>query len=108
MELNETRPTTASDALLNDISSKNYNLGNSVFSCVGKVAVVDKTNYNQDYNVQHILFKTSSNSYGQLPAVPETCANTHNVLDRKFTSHLNKCGMYKNHSLNTELDKSKV
>ena len=85
------------------------NCGNPVFSCVaGVTEVEDEVAYNKEFKIQNLMFKTSSNVYGEMKIMPETCASTHNVLDRRFTRHLGKCGMYRNLGLNTALDEHKV
>ncbi|KAL4226663.1 hypothetical protein ACF0H5_014644 [Mactra antiquata] len=57
---------------------------------------------------QHPMYRTTSNTYGgKKPSVFTMPASFH-CRSQKFSEHLGKCGMYKNHSLNTGLDKSKV
>eukprot|EP00118_Oscarella_pearsei_P029121 m.3719 g.3719 ORF g.3719 m.3719 type:complete len:103 (+) comp9724_c0_seq1:32-340(+) len=60
------------------------------------------------FKVEHPMYRTASSSYGN------HCPNVHTVptsfhgRSQKFSGHLGKSGMYRNQSLNTSLDKSKV
>ncbi|XP_029430916.1 uncharacterized protein C15orf65 homolog [Rhinatrema bivittatum] len=80
--------------------------GNLVFSCMmdsrappAKISLA---------KAQKILFKTTSSSYGALPAPCEMAPCTHHPMSQRFSNHLGICGMYRNYSLNTALDRSKV
>ena len=102
-------PTTAQEALKREKSDLCPNLGNPLFSCVAKVEVVtDEMNKSKCYESHHPLYQTSASSYGELPATPATVPSTYHGKSQQFSQHLGKCGMYRNHSLNTSLDKIKV
>lgn len=85
------------------------NAGNPVFSCSSK-AIVEKDNigWDSNYHPQNPLYKTSSATYGILSATSECAPATYHGKSQKFSQHLGVCGMYRNHSLNTAVDKSKV
>ena len=56
---------------------------------------------------QNPVFKTSSSSYGSLPPTVHEMPIIYKGKNRRFTEHLGKCGMYRNNSLNTGMDKDK-
>ncbi|KAH3816218.1 hypothetical protein DPMN_117730 [Dreissena polymorpha] len=57
---------------------------------------------------QHRMYRTSAATYvAKKPSVHTMPASFH-CRSHKFLEHLGKCGMYRNHSLNTALDNSKV
>ncbi|KAK7102639.1 hypothetical protein V1264_020829 [Littorina saxatilis] len=57
---------------------------------------------------QHPMYRTTSAGYGaNVPSV-HTMPTQFHARSQKFSEHLGTCGMYRNFSLNTEADKSKV
>ncbi|CAI8015137.1 UPF0691 protein C9orf116 homolog [Geodia barretti] len=64
----------------------------------------------EGYNTQaeHPFFSTSSSSYGSKSPSVHTVPTQFHGRSQKFTKNLGKFGMYRNHSLNTDLDRSKV
>ncbi|XP_061186344.1 piercer of microtubule wall 1 protein-like isoform X1 [Saccostrea echinata] len=57
---------------------------------------------------QHPMYRTSSSDYGAKAPSVHTMPTTFHARSQKFSMHLGTCGMYKNHSLNTALDQSRV
>ncbi|XP_001634616.2 piercer of microtubule wall 1 protein isoform X2 [Nematostella vectensis] len=54
------------------------------------------------------MYMTSSQEYGNRRPTVHTMPTSFHAKCQKFTDHLGKCGMYRNHSLNTASDKSIV
>ncbi|XP_030045001.1 piercer of microtubule wall 2 protein isoform X2 [Microcaecilia unicolor] len=80
--------------------------GNLVFSCmIDSKSPPTKMSLTK---AQSILYKTTSGSYGAHPAYCEMAPCSHHPMSERFSQHLGICGMYRNHSLNTALDRSKV
>jgi len=85
------------------------NLGNPLFSCVGKVEPLpSSSDGNSFYKAHHPLYQTSASNYGELMPSSDTAPSTFHGKSQRFSQHLGVCGMYRNHSLNTSMDKSKV
>ncbi|KAL5515204.1 hypothetical protein EMCRGX_G000336 [Ephydatia muelleri] len=88
--------------------------GNPVFTCdlrftltAGSSIPSPKTK--EPYSVpQHPLFITTSSSYGELQPTLETTPLTFHGKSQKFTEHLMNAGMFKNNSLNTSMESSRV
>eukprot|EP00118_Oscarella_pearsei_P029122 m.3721 g.3721 ORF g.3721 m.3721 type:complete len:128 (+) comp9724_c0_seq2:32-415(+) len=89
------------------------NIGNPVFTCSGTIdgkreRAEEDCFQGYGFKVEHPMYRTASSSYGN------HCPNVHTVptsfhgRSQKFSGHLGKSGMYRNQSLNTSLDKSKV
>lgn len=57
---------------------------------------------------EHPFFSTSSSTYGSKSPSVHTMPTQFSGRSQKFTQNLGKFGMYRNHSLNTDLDHSKV
>ncbi|XP_069101403.1 piercer of microtubule wall 1 protein-like [Argopecten irradians] len=57
---------------------------------------------------QHPMYRTTSALYGAKPPSVHTMTTSFYCRSQKFSEHLGKCGMYRNHSLNTDLDNSRV
>lgn len=57
---------------------------------------------------QHPMYRTTSMTYGQKAPSVHTMPTSFHCKSQKFSAHLGTCGMYKNYSLNTATDKSKV
>ncbi|XP_014670171.1 PREDICTED: UPF0691 protein C9orf116 homolog [Priapulus caudatus] len=70
----------------------------------------DNPSWFQGYGLgsAHPMYRTSAREYGSRPPSVHTMPTTFNAKSQKFTEHLGKCGMYRNHSLNTAMDQSKV
>nr|XP_033775639.1 uncharacterized protein C15orf65 homolog [Geotrypetes seraphini]XP_033775640.1 uncharacterized protein C15orf65 homolog [Geotrypetes seraphini] len=82
------------------------NPGNPVFSCmIDARAPPSKMSLTKAHS---ILYKTTSDSYGALPTYCEIAPCSHHPLTQRFSDPLGICGMYRNHSFNTALDRSKV
>ncbi|XP_046840279.1 UPF0691 protein C9orf116 homolog isoform X2 [Xenia sp. Carnegie-2017] len=64
----------------------------------------------QGYNTkkQHPMYMTSSMDYGSRQPTVHTMPTMFHAKNQKFSAHLSKCGMYRDHSLNTAMDKSTV
>ncbi|XP_032239910.2 piercer of microtubule wall 1 protein isoform X1 [Nematostella vectensis] len=92
------------------------NPGNPVFSCPARAEFGGPTakSLNQDcfdgYNTSqpNPMYMTSSQEYGNRRPTVHTMPTSFHAKCQKFTDHLGKCGMYRNHSLNTASDKSIV
>lgn len=57
---------------------------------------------------QHPMYRTSSAIIGSKPPSVHTVPTQFYCRSQKFSEHLGKCGMYRNHSLNTGMDKTNV
>nr|KAG5687429.1 hypothetical protein BaRGS_019828 [Batillaria attramentaria] len=57
---------------------------------------------------QHPMYSTEANKYGGKPPSVHTMPTQFHARTQKFSKHLGACGMYRNHSLNTDLDRSNV
>ncbi|XP_020615602.1 UPF0691 protein C9orf116-like isoform X3 [Orbicella faveolata] len=92
------------------------NPGNPVFSCPTEVQFNSLTAVNQDedwfegYNTkkQNPMYMTSSMEYGRHRPTVHTMPTSFHAKSQTFTEKLGKCGMFKNQSLNTAMDKSIV
>ncbi|XP_031573702.1 UPF0691 protein C9orf116 homolog isoform X2 [Actinia tenebrosa] len=54
------------------------------------------------------MYLTSSMDYGNRSPTVHTMPTSFHAKCQKFSAHLGQCGMYRNYSLNTSLDKSIV
>ncbi|XP_068714266.1 piercer of microtubule wall 1 protein-like isoform X1 [Montipora capricornis] len=90
------------------------NPGNPVFSCTTDVNASIIKNTNEDcfegYSTkkQNPMYLTSAMEYGRHRPTVHTMPTSFHAKCQKFTEHLGKCGMYRNQSLNTAMDKSIV
>ncbi|KAJ8252418.1 hypothetical protein COCON_G00217300 [Conger conger] len=82
------------------------NPGNAVFSCMMQPVTASAPSAGS--KPQNILYKTTSCSYGLLPGTYESSPCTYHPVSMQFSEHLNKCGMYRNNSFNTSVDRSRV
>ncbi|KAL5014671.1 hypothetical protein ScPMuIL_008941 [Solemya velum] len=57
---------------------------------------------------QHPMYRTSATEYGSKAPSVHTMPTCFHGRSQKFSLHLGTCGMYKNHSLNTALDQSRI
>ncbi|XP_068714267.1 piercer of microtubule wall 1 protein-like isoform X2 [Montipora capricornis] len=57
---------------------------------------------------QNPMYLTSAMEYGRHRPTVHTMPTSFHAKCQKFTEHLGKCGMYRNQSLNTAMDKSIV
>jgi len=57
---------------------------------------------------QHPMYSTEASRYGGKKPSVHTMPTQFYAKSQKFSEHLGTCGMYRNFSLNTEMDKSKV
>jgi len=93
-----------------------YNLGNPVFSASTKIDAVvpplGEENNNEEgcakKHLQHPMYMTSTMEYGNRQPTVHVMPQTFHAKSQKFTEHLGQCGMYRNYSLNTSVDKSPV
>ncbi|XP_053328402.1 piercer of microtubule wall 1 protein [Spea bombifrons] len=58
--------------------------------------------------VDNPLYRTTNQTYGRRPPTVHEMPTTFNGLSDKFSQVASKCGMYRNHGLNTSLEKSFV
>ncbi|XP_064169272.1 piercer of microtubule wall 2 protein [Anguilla rostrata] len=82
------------------------NPGNPVFSCMMQSDSASAPS--ADSKPQNILYKTTSSVYGLLPPTYESSPCSYHPVSMQFSDHLNKCGMYRNNSFNTSVDRSRV
>ncbi|XP_064607141.1 piercer of microtubule wall 2 protein-like isoform X1 [Liolophura sinensis] len=89
--------------------------GNPIFTCASKIETPDARQPRPDewfegYNTipQNPLYRTTNNSYGNRPPTVHTMPTSFHAKSQKFSKHLGTCGMYRNHSLNTGMDQSRV
>ncbi|XP_064607142.1 piercer of microtubule wall 1 protein-like isoform X2 [Liolophura sinensis] len=70
----------------------------------------DNPEWFEGYNTipQNPLYRTTNNSYGNRPPTVHTMPTSFHAKSQKFSKHLGTCGMYRNHSLNTGMDQSRV
>ena len=54
----------------------------------------------------HPIFRTSNQTYGSKAPSVHNVPTTFQPRSQKFSTHLGTCGMYRNHSLNTHMEKS--
>ena len=106
-EIESKYPTTAQEVLAGE--KKVPNSGNPIFTCLGEVKNPE-TGLPRDeyYQPHHPLYQTSSNAYGEMHSTPASVPSTFHSKSMKFSQHLGVCGMYRNQSLNTAMDRSKV
>ncbi|KAM5170415.1 piercer of microtubule wall 2 protein [Mantella aurantiaca] len=80
--------------------------GNPVFSCTA----TPKTSPGSVFQTKpvSILFRTTSSQYGALRPSREMAPCYHYPMSQTFSQHLGTCGIYRNHSLNTAIDRSRV
>lgn len=64
--------------------------------------------YGSQLKRYHPIFHTSNSEYGWLAPNPHTVPHRFYPRSAEFSELLNKTGMYRNYSLNTVLDKSRV
>ncbi|XP_046840278.1 UPF0691 protein C9orf116 homolog isoform X1 [Xenia sp. Carnegie-2017] len=120
-ELEATKPVFGlndAEAITNAREAVN-NSGNPVFSCLTNINATDvaatpvltaSEDVFQGYNTkkQHPMYMTSSMDYGSRQPTVHTMPTMFHAKNQKFSAHLSKCGMYRDHSLNTAMDKSTV
>ncbi|KAF4071858.1 hypothetical protein AMELA_G00267750 [Ameiurus melas] len=73
------------------------NLGNPVFSCVLKTSADAE-----------LLYRTTSGKYGSRAPTFESSPCVYYPLSQAFSKHLGVCGMSRDTSFNTSLDRSRV
>uniref|UniRef100_A0A3P8ZZI9 Uncharacterized protein n=1 Tax=Esox lucius TaxID=8010 RepID=A0A3P8ZZI9_ESOLU len=84
------------------------NPGNPVFSCM-MVAPVAKDNSRVTWvKPQSLFYKTTSSDYGVHPPTFESSPCTYHPLSQRFTEDLGNCGMFRDNSFNTSLDRNRV
>ncbi|KAG8575765.1 hypothetical protein GDO81_009666 [Engystomops pustulosus] len=81
-------------------------LGNPVFSCTMNPRTSTSNVFQA--RAQSILFRTTSSEYGAMRPSYEMAPCYHYPVSQQFSQHLGTCGMYRNHSLNTAVDKNRV
>ena len=109
IEGSEKYPKTAQEALSVEKKTPSANSGNVIFTCMGEQKLIDDGLPREPlYKAHHPLYQTSSNLYGEMHSTPATVPSTYHGKLQRFSQHLGLCGMYRNHSLNTAMDRSKV
>uniref|UniRef100_A0A8C5PB04 Secreted protein n=1 Tax=Leptobrachium leishanense TaxID=445787 RepID=A0A8C5PB04_9ANUR len=83
-----------------------HNIGNPVFSCMENPRLSPSKTLQAKQ--QSILFKTTSSEYGAVKPCREMAPCSHHPISQRFSEPLGICGMYRNHSLNTGVDRSQV
>ncbi|XP_062860642.1 piercer of microtubule wall 2 protein [Trichomycterus rosablanca] len=78
------------------------NPGNPVFSCTLKSLAISET------NPQSLLYRTSSSEYGSRAPTFESSPCAYYPVSQAFSEHLGMCGMSRDSSFNTSLDRSRV
>ncbi|XP_065829834.1 piercer of microtubule wall 1 protein-like [Oscarella lobularis] len=87
------------------------NIGNPVFTFEGTIATENsREDCFRGYGSknEHPMYRTATSSYGSHAPNVHTVPTSFHGRSQKFSEHLGKSGMYRNHSLNTSSDKSKV
>ncbi|XP_057296544.1 piercer of microtubule wall 1 protein-like isoform X1 [Hydractinia symbiolongicarpus] len=97
------------------LPESHHNVGNPVFSCPTTVdASVPPLGPEQDmfkgYGMKqpHPMYMTSAMEYGNRKPTVHVMPQTFHAKSQKFSEHLGQCGMYRNYSLNTSVDKNPV
>ncbi|XP_078677698.1 piercer of microtubule wall 2 protein-like [Branchiostoma floridae x Branchiostoma belcheri] len=87
------------------------NPGNPIFSCMERIRTPKELGewYRETpVKPQNPMYRTTNDTYGGRVPTVEDMPQTFHAKSQKFSEHLGVCGMYRNHSLNTALDQSKV
>ncbi|XP_055301215.1 piercer of microtubule wall 2 protein [Sitodiplosis mosellana] len=64
--------------------------------------------YGSQYKTYHPVFRTTNSDYGWTPPNAHTVPHSYYPRTNEFSDLLAKTGMYRNYSLNTVMDKSRV
>ncbi|XP_031623237.1 UPF0691 protein C9orf116 homolog [Contarinia nasturtii] len=64
--------------------------------------------YGSQYKTYHPVFQTTNSEYGWIPPNPHTVPHSYYPRSNEFSKLLAKSGMYRNYSLNTMIDRSRV
>ncbi|XP_060734711.1 piercer of microtubule wall 2 protein [Tachysurus vachellii] len=78
------------------------NPGNPVFSCMLQSSA------SSGPKPQDLLYRTTSSKYGSLPPTFESSPCVYHPVSQAFSKHMGKCGMYRDTTFNTILDRSRV
>ncbi|XP_013097168.1 piercer of microtubule wall 1 protein [Stomoxys calcitrans] len=73
----------------------------------------EKVNQNQPNNFkgygveadQNTMYRTCNSDYGYYAPNPYTIPSRYHPLSQRFSNELHRCGMYRNFSLNTNMDR---
>ncbi|XP_065909612.1 piercer of microtubule wall 2 protein-like [Dysidea avara] len=98
-----------------EVDTRCANPGNPVISCDKRTAEKAK-GYTFDPKDrkevlcchQHPMYTTSSSTHGLLKSDLTSTPSTYHGKSQRFSEHLGNAGMYRNHSLNTAPDHSRV
>ncbi|XP_052890125.1 piercer of microtubule wall 1 protein [Anopheles moucheti] len=63
------------------------------------------TGYGSQQDGRNPIYRTSNADYGYYPPCPHTVPHKYFPKSHKFTGHLYQCGMFRNYSLNTAVDR---
>ncbi|XP_076851417.1 piercer of microtubule wall 2 protein-like [Brachyhypopomus gauderio] len=80
------------------------NPGNPVFTCARAPAHSSAS----AVQAPTPLYRTTASDYGSRAPTPACSPCTYRPLSRAFSEHLGACGMYRDNSFNTSLDRSRV
>ncbi|RDD43198.1 UPF0691 protein C9orf116-like protein [Trichoplax sp. H2] len=93
--------------------------GNPIFTCQREVTDIptvslDKSSDGGEWfkgytaKPQHPMYRTTSSQVGSHPPTVHTMPTQYHAKSQKFSQHLGQCGMTRNQSLNTAIEKSRV
>eukprot|EP00794_Sanderia_malayensis_P005976 gene5976-6672_t len=103
------------DLMTTNNDQQNHNAGNPVFTCSTNLDKLNSAkNDSEDMfhgyveKQQNPMYMTTNKDYGSRAPNVHTMPNKFCAKSQTFSDHLGMCGMYRNHSLNTSVDKSRA